>query len=92
MSGRHILADALRRQAISGDFDRRSMTVLGFPSQVKEAKRQGLIVPYGFLETPRVLNWYDLTEKGLEKAKELRKEQKDNIGDNEVLLWYNYGL
>jgi hypothetical protein len=43
---------------------------LGMPSEYREAVEEGYMVPYG-VETPRVLNWYLLTEKGIALYREL---------------------
>ena len=40
------------------------MIFLGMPSEVKGLKSKGILTPYGGKETKRVLNWYNLTEKG----------------------------
>ena len=39
------------------------MIFLGFPSEVKTLVNKKILVPYS-KETPRVLNWYNLTDFG----------------------------
>lgn len=39
------------------------MIFLGFPSEVKTLVNKKILVPYS-RETPRVLNWYNLTDLG----------------------------
>ena len=39
------------------------MIFLGFPSEVKTLVNKNILVPYS-KETPRVLNWYNLTDFG----------------------------
>jgi len=41
------------------------MIYLGYPSEVKTLIGKGILTPYSN-ELPRVLNWYNLTEKGKE--------------------------
>mgnify|MGYP003426152327 CR=1 FL=1 len=40
------------------------MIYLGFPSEVKTLVKKGVLVPYS-KETKRILNWYNLTAKGI---------------------------
>jgi hypothetical protein len=40
------------------------MIYLGFPSEVKTLVRKGVLTPYS-KETKRILNWYNLTAKGI---------------------------
>jgi hypothetical protein len=39
------------------------MVYLGYPSEVKSLIQKGILTPYSS-QTPRVLNWYNLTELG----------------------------
>ena len=50
------------------DFDGVTMVLLCFPSEAKREIKEGLIKPHS-IETPRVLNWYNLTPKGVEYFK-----------------------
>lgn len=59
-----IMIEFFRRQYVIHDGQYQPLGNLGFPSEMKEAKSLGLIKPYS-REEPRVLNWYQLTEKGL---------------------------
>ena len=40
------------------------MIFLGFPSEVKSLVNKNILTPYYGKERKRVLNWYNLTEKG----------------------------
>ena len=51
------------------DFDGVKMVLLCYPSEAKQEVKEGLITVYGGRETPRVLNWYNLTSKGVEYFK-----------------------
>lgn len=42
-------------------------TGLGFPSEYKSVVEAGLMTPVGGKTTPRVLNWYRLTPKGVDE-------------------------
>ena len=54
----------------NGRFDT-SLLLLALPSQVKEAKLNGLIKPYS-KEAARVYNWCKLTPKGIELTESLK--------------------
>jgi len=41
------------------------MIFLGYPSEVKTLVNKGILKPYS-KESKRVLNWYNLTEKGIQ--------------------------
>jgi len=41
------------------------MIYLGFPYEVKTLIQKGIVTPYS-KETKRALNWYNLTQKGIE--------------------------
>lgn len=84
------LLDAIRRQEIEGGSTRKRMTVLSMPSLAKQGVDLGLFtISYGVKPTPRVLNWYDLTDKGLEETDKLRQENNIIAGEpgNTERLW-----
>lgn len=67
------MVEFYRRQYVIGDGTHKDLGNLGFPSEMKAVVELGLAKPFSD-ETPRVLNWYSLTEKGhdvLETYKEL---------------------
>lgn len=70
-STRANLLDAIRRQEINNDVDRCRMVALAYPSEIKQGVVKGFFEPT-YQETARVLNWYNLTIKGLEITKQLR--------------------
>ena len=45
-------------------------TALAFPSEIKKHVKDGIYVPVFKNETPRVLNWYKFTDKGIKIYKE----------------------
>jgi len=61
-----ILTEIYRRLNYfhSGDLNHSSL-FLGLPSEANLIKKYGIIKPYS-KETPRALNWYNLTDKGKE--------------------------
>jgi len=60
------LGEVKRRmiQFKNDDIQPHRMVFLGLPSEVKSLVKKGILTPYS-KEIKRVLNWYDLTEKGL---------------------------
>jgi len=42
------------------------MIFLGFPSEVKTLVKKNILTPYGGRERKRALNWYNLTQKGMQ--------------------------
>lgn len=63
------LIEAARRVYCFHDGDLHySMIFLSYPSHVKLSIKSGYFKPYSN-EIPRVLNWYKLTEKGIEEIK-----------------------
>jgi hypothetical protein len=84
------LLDAIRRQEIEGGPSRKRMTVLTTPSLAKQGVDAGMFVlSYGTRPTPRVLNWYDLTDAGLQETDRLRTENSIIAGEpgNTERLW-----
>jgi DNA-binding MarR family transcriptional regulator len=59
-----VLTEVYRRlkQLHSGNLDARLLILL-LPSEVKTLVKNGYLKPHSS-ETPRVINWYNLTEKG----------------------------
>ena len=45
-----------------------TMVLLCFPAEAKKSIEKGIIEPYN-KEIPRVLNWYNLTDKGVKYFK-----------------------
>lgn len=62
---------------------------LSYPSHTKAIRSFGLIKPHG-KETPRVLNWYSLTEKGRLFFKHY--VTMNRLSDEESLVIFNGGL
>lgn len=60
-----IQLEEIRRRVkeFKGGDKNKPMIYLGLPTEVKGLIRKGIIIPYS-KETPRVLNWYNLTELG----------------------------
>lgn len=50
---------------------------LTVPSDMKEMKKKGYVVPHGGRETPRVLNWYLFTDAGWAKYDTIFKDAPD---------------
>jgi hypothetical protein len=69
---RNCLLEAKRRyETFHADEDiLKAWTGLGYPSEYKVALSEGYMIPVSS-NTPKVLNWYRLTEKG---AKAIREE------------------
>lgn len=61
-----------RRQYVIGDGNYKDLGNLGFPSEMKAVIELGLAKPFSN-ETPRVLNWYSLTEKGKDVIETYKK-------------------
>lgn len=64
------------------------LMLLALPSDVKIIKEYGLIMPYGNKETPRIFNWYSLTEKG----KQFFSHYIENIDEETNTKLYNVEL
>jgi len=84
-----ILIETWRRLHMSGkgDMNEKCLT-LAFPSEVKTSK-EFLKNSYGS-ETPRINNWYSLTEKGKELMKDL--SQRLSFKDGKDILSNEFNL
>lgn len=80
------LLEAWRRVHMfkDGNF-RAKMTLLCFPYQAKQAMKAGFFEPLDRV-TPRVLNWYNLTPKGIEVLKDLPVEFDDELNLQVIFL------
>jgi hypothetical protein len=84
-----LLGEAWRRVFIKHPFEVKSLNDrflgLGFPSEYKPAVDAGLMRPsHG--ETPRVLNWYCLTELGQKIVKQaIRKHGRVSCHDTPMI-------
>lgn len=58
------------------------LLMLAFPYQVKTLRQKGILKPSS-TETPKALNWYNLTEEGKELFKDYSKNKR--MSHNEAL-------
>jgi len=76
-----ILTETYRRlnYLAKGDLNSR-LLLLEFPSNVKTLKAKGILKPSSS-ETPKIINWYNLTEKGKElfKTRIVKISSKRNL-------------
>jgi hypothetical protein len=79
-----IMLEAYRRihQFKKGDYSA-PMNLLFFPSEVKKCIELGYVTPFKS-EIRKSINWYSLTEKGVELLKDLNLEWRPAL--NEILF------
>ena len=68
---------------------------LGFPNEVKFLIELDLLKP-SYRETPRILNWYNLTDKGKRFFQhyivKLSKEDNDNLFNGVTCITFDFSL